>query len=687
MASRLLKTRHIPIVQPAYRLVYSCPLFALVLLWQELCYRIFCQSFLGRGLIYTLLFILPLGCLFGLATAFFNEKWNFRLAKILLALSTLWMMIQSVYHQIFGTVVVTSSFNMAGDALGSYWKEALSSALQTLPLLLLLALPLVALCIWGRRLSWVKISPPKLGMAAGAMIILQLIAVLSLSVPTGGIISMREIYRQSFIPDMTVSNFGVLTTLRLDITMNLIGLEEADSVDFSSYSTAANTNTTAPTAEGGDTAGESEVEIAPVVYEPNIMDIDFDALISQETSSTLKSIHSYVASKEPTLQNEYTGLFEGKNLIFITAEAFWIGAVSQEYTPTLYRLSQESFVFNNFYNPLWYYSTVDGEYAATTGLVPSNKVNASQKYAGANQISMYFSMGNQLSAQGYPTLAYHNNTSTYYDRYLSHPNLGYDFYAGDTGLDVNMSWPQSDLEMMELTIPDALAGDLPFHNYYMTVSGHLQYNFIGNAMAIKNKDAVADAPYSDGAKAYLACNIELDKALEYTLAQLEEAGELENTVIVLSGDHYPYGLDSLSPAIDELTQDGTQDDPFEIHHSTLILWSGDMADEEPIVVDKLCSSIDILPTLLNLFGLDYDSRLLAGRDILSTSDGFVVFNNRSYISELGRYDAASDTFTPNDGAEIPDGYAAAMYQRSTDLLNYSSDMLFADYYRSIGLEW
>lgn len=692
MTSRLAKIEKKQ-TAPLQQLCYRILIFIGALLWQELSYRLFCQTFWGRGLAHTVLFVLPMGCLFGLLTAFWSARWNLIVAKVLLSLTTLWMVIQSVYHGIFGTVLVTSSFNMAGDAIGSYWKEALGGVVDTLPLIVLLVLPLVLLMIFGQRFCWRPVTMRLGGALTGAMAVLQLVAVLSLNVPTSGLMSMREIYRQSFIPDLTVSNFGLLTTLRLDITMGLVGLEETEDVFFepavaplqSAQEGTPPVQSTTPPATGTDT---EETSATPIVYEANVMDIDFETLIAEETDSSLAKIHTYIASKTPTLQNEYTGIFEGKNLIFITAEAFWIGAVSEEYTPTLYKLSQECFVFNQFYNPLWYYSTVDGEYAATTGLVPSNQVNASQKYAGANEISMYFSMGNQLSALGYPTMAYHNNTSTYYNRYLSHPNLGYEFYAGDTGLDVDMgNWPQSDLEMMEATIPQALAGELPFHNYYMTVSGHLQYNFVGNDMSIKNRDAVADAPYSDGAKAYLACNIELDKALEYTLDQLEQAGELENTVIVLSGDHYPYGLDSLSPAIDELTQPGTQQDPLEIHHSTLILWSGDMAEEEPVVVDKLCSSIDILPTLLNLFGLEYDSRLLAGRDILSTAEGYVPFNNRSYISELGRYDAASDTFTPNEGVEIPEGYAASVYQRTTNLLNYSSKMLFADYYRELGLVW
>ena len=297
-------------------------------------------------------------------------------------------------------------------------------------------------------------------------------------------------------------------------------------------------------------------------------------------------------------------------------------------------------------------------------------------------------MGNQFSKLGYPTMAYHNNTAKYYDRHLSHPNLGYDqFLAGDTGLDVEMSWPQSDLEMLELTLGDALAGDLPFHNYYMTVSGHLNYNFPGNAMARKNKELVADYEGTDAAKAYLACNIELDKALEYTLKTLEEAGQLENTVIVLSGDHYPYGLDDFAPAMDELTKPGTQDSPFEKHHSSLIIWSGDRANKEPVVITKPCSSIDVNPTVSNLFGLEYDSRLFSGRDILSDTEGLVIFNNKNFIVKEGSYEVSTSTFTPYEGYEMPsEEFIAAKYKEVKSRVNQATNILFNDYYRKIGLE-
>lgn len=154
-------------------------------------------------------------------------------------------------------------------------------------------------------------------------------------------------------------------------------------------------------------------------------------------------------------------------------------------------------------------------------------------------------------------------------------------------------------------------------------------------------------------------------------------------MIVLSGDHYPYGLDGTG-AIDELAGEGTEADPFEKYRSTLILWSGDM--EEPVVVDKPCYSVDIIPTLSNLFGLEYDSRLLAGRDILSDAPGLVIFNDYSYLTELGRYNADTDTFTPNEGAQVPENYAQDTYWEARYIRSYSEKILFNDYYRKIGLE-
>lgn len=648
-------------------------LFLCSFLWLELIYRLFCvERFFDRGLLYILLFTLPVSLICAILCSVWNETANRIVAGVLLGMSSLWYMIQSVYFTIFRTVLVTKSFGMAGDALSNYWRETLAGIGKTLPCLLLLFVPLIAYIFLRRHITLsVRADGPELLALGGGALAFHLLALLCLNLPSADLLTTKELYKGMLIPDLAVSRFGVMTTLRLDVSQSLFGADIPDD------------DVLLPDPSGSSSADISSDTPPEVVYQPNVLDIDFDALAQQETNKTLKGMHQYFGSREPTLQNEYTGMFQGKNLIMLTGEAFWIGAIHPTYTPTLYKLANEGFVFKNFYNPLWWYSTIDGEYAHCTGLIPSNQSrDSSFKITGKNQNSMYFCMGNMLGMEGYPTTAYHNHTHSYYSRHLSHPNMGYDYYGVGAGLDVKKSWPESDLEMMEKTIPQALAGPKPFHNYYMTVSGHMNYNFIGNAMSMKHKAEVADSGLSEAAQAYLACNMELDKALEYVLAELEAAGELENTVICMSGDHYPYGLDGTG-AIDELTAPGTEEDLIEKYRSSLILWCGSM--NEPVVVEKPCSSIDVLPTLCNLFGLEYDSRLIIGRDILSTAPGLVPTNKFCYVSELGKYYSNTSTFVPNEGVEVPEGYVEQTYKEVQRMVTYSGRILFNDYYRKIGL--
>jgi len=650
-------------------------LFLCSFLWLELIYRLFCvERFFDRGLLYILLFSIPLSLVCAILGSVWNEMGNRIATGVLLGLATLWYMIQSVYFTIFRTVLVTKSFGMAGDALSNYWRETLAGIGKTLPCLFLLLAPVAAYVLLHRHITpSVRADGPELLAFGGGVLAFHLLALLCLNLPSADLLTTKDLYNGMLIPDLAVSRFGVMTTLRLDAGQSLFGADIPDD----------DVLLPDPDLSGSTSGDQSEDEPPPeVVWEPNILDIDFETLAEQETDKTLKGMHQYFGSREPTLQNEYTGLFKGKNLIMLTGEAFWVGAIHPTYTPTLYKLANEGFVFKNFYNPLWWYSTIDGEYAHCTGLIPSNQSkNSSFKITGMNKNSMYFCMGNMLGMEGYPTTAYHNHTHSYYSRHLSHPNMGYDYYGVGAGLDVKKTWPESDLEMMEQTIPQALAGQKPFHNYYMTVSGHMNYNFVGNAMSMKHKAVVADSGLSEAAQAYLACNMELDKALEYVLQELEAAGELENTVICMSGDHYPYGLDGTG-AIDELTTPGTEDDIIEKYRSTLILWCGGM---DPVAVEKPCSSIDVIPTLCNLFGLDYDSRLIIGRDILSSAPGLVPTNKFCFVSELGKYYKNTNTFIPNEGVTVPEGYVEQTFKEVQRMVNYSGRILFNDYYRKIGL--
>ena len=121
------------------------------------------------------------------------------------------------------------------------------------------------------------------------------------------------------------------------------------------------------------------------------------------------------------------------------------------------------------------------------------------------------------------------------------------------------------------------------------------------------------------------------------------------------------------------------DPVFEIYENSLILWSADL--EEPVHVDKYCSSLDVMPTLANLFGLEYDSRLMAGRDILSDEPGLVIFSNYSFLTDLGAYNSTTDVFTMWDGSEPDPDYVAERVAEVQNRVAYSASILDNDYYR------
>ncbi len=662
------------ITKAMFRLIF----IILSICWMEALLKYYCFGIvLGAEFIYTLLFSLPIACLLTLLSSLFNNQRNKVIFAILLFLHCCWYITQAVYYAIFKSFLLLDKINMIKDAFSSYGVIAVDAFFSALPIALLMLAPtiiIITLFVKDRknRLAalFKPLSPKLLIFYILFFILTQTTAVFATYISDGGILSPKSVYTDSWTPELSMRTFGNLTTLRLNLKQIFIPSD----TEVSANIVVVERNEPDSDKDALE-AATPDIDIdEPVIYEANTLPIDFTQLITDENDSEINDLHAYFSQKEATLQNEYTGIFAGKNLIFITAEGFWQYAVNKEYTPTLYMLANQGFVFENFYNPLWWSSTTDGEFVATNGLHPLNYTRA---FYETHDNFMPFTMGNMLLAEDYNTTAYHNHSYDYYDRHLTHPNMGYDYYGLGNGLDVTPYWPESDLEMMELTIPDAIESDETFHNYYMTVSGHLYYTFDGNAMSSKNMQAVESLNMSEEAKAYLACQIELDKALEYILEELEKAGELENTVICISSDHYPYGLSE--EALIEFH--GELPDEFELHRSPLIIWSGDM--EEPIHIDKVCSSVDILPTLLNLFGLEYDSRLLSGKDILSNSPGIVLFSNQSFITDEGRYSTIVDKWIPNSNSTATESYASDIFNYLQLLIDANETIIMSDYYSSI----
>lgn len=638
--------------------------FVLSFMYLELLLRIIIDSHIinvfSKGVLMNVLFIIPISLFFTMFSIFFTKRINFIIINLLIGLTSILYISQLIYFDVFSTFYNFYSLGNA-TAILEFWSGIISAISRNFFWIILMFLPFfLSITTLKKYFSFDKKNIRFIGTFFVLFLIFQLLSVFLINIQSKEKNSTYDLYYHTSSPVLSVEKLGLFTTMRLDLQRHL--------TEWSPTLSEPPKTIHIPKEDENE---QEEIKNTPIEY--NIMEIDFDKLIETENNETAKNMHIYFKNKQPTEKNEYTGKFKGYNLILITAEAFSPYAVHKEITPTLYKLVNEGYQFNDFYVPIWDVSTSDGEYVALNSLVPKPGVWSFSE-SGRNYVP--FVLGNQLKELGYKTVGYHNHTYSYYDRHISHPNMGYEYKGIGNGLNVKETWTASDLEMMKKTVHEYI-NDEPFHAYYMTVSGHLEYNFFGQEMALKNKKYVDHLELSNQAKAYLATQIELDKALEYLLSELKKANVIDKTLIVLSSDHYPYGLEF--ETINEF--EGREvDRTFEIYKNNLIIYAEGM---EKTVINEPTSSLDILPTVLNLMGITYDSRLLMGRDIFSNEEPIVVFRDGSFITDKGRYDAINGKFIPKENIETPENHIETLKNKANEIFYYSSKILETDYYRKI----
>ena len=640
-------------------------LFCLTGVYVELCLHLCVFRSLDRYAGYLVLFGLLGGALCTLLTSCLPKILRQITGLFLIAAQVLLAEVQLVYQCIFGDFMPVSQIGMGGNVIVNFNSQLLYGIRQNLPQILLLLLPLIAviLCLALRRVQVLKLRLRwKQALASFAVLLALLLTV------TGSMYAGRN---KPFSVYHTFTNVDTST----DSSYKKIGMlaTTAQELRYMLFGSSGNITITPSSLNTSD---------APRTYSSNsynvIEDIDFTALADSADSDILKATDEYLSSVTPTRKNNYTGLLKDYNLITICAESFCPWFISEELTPTLYQLSHTGILFENYYGTFQSVTT-NGEYTMCMGLYPDmsrTKTDSSFNVAGTNYLP--FCLGNALKGMGYQTWAYHDYIGDFYNRNITHANMGYTFKAADSGLDMKIDWPSSDLEMMEASVDDYINSGEPFHAYYMTFSGHYQYNW-DNAMSAKNRDAVKDLPYSEPVKAYIACNLELEYALEYLMQRLEQAGVVDKTCIVLTNDHYPYGLTEAE--YNELAGQ-TLDTTFEKYRNSFICYVPGLS--ENIVVDEYCSTADILPTLLNLFGVDYDSRLLAGTDVLSSGIHAAVLSDKSFLTKTFRYDAGTETVIPADeNAVISDELVEAYRLYVDSRFQLSGNILNSDYYAHV----
>ena len=567
----------------------------------------------------------------------------------LLLLAYVYYGTQLVYADVFGSYLSLAYAAVGGEAVATFWNIVLAAIWHCLPRLLLMALPIAAFFLLRRKKRLPGPSRPLAAQLAllGGAAALTAAGVLTLPLTgTGPASAYAAFHSATATIDRRAEQLGLLTAGALDAKQILLG---SGGVQF--YSGMDLT-------AGGQ--GPAQV----------LAGMDLEALDQMTEDQDLHSLNQYFASLQGTAKNDYTGLFSGYNLIVVCAEAFSPYLIDEDLTPALYRMANEGIVFRNFYNSFPNLTT-NGEYSLCMGLMPDL---SRMSFAVSEENYLPFCLGAVFSDQaGVEARAYHNNIGTFYDRVNTHTNMGYTFEAIDFGLDMAPGSPTSDLEMMEKTVDEYL-GQEPFHAYYMTYSGHADYSFSDNDISAQNQDLVADLEGSEALRAYYACQLELERAMAYLLSRLEEAGIAEHTVVVLTGDHSPYGL----PSEDyEALAGEAASEPYWQYRNSFLCWTGGL--KEPIVVEDYCCTQDILPTLLNLFGFDYDSRLLTGRDVLSDCTHAALLKDGSFLTDRMIYNAADGAVTWL--GEEDETYAQELIGAMENQFTVAAAILDTDYYQ------
>ena len=642
----------------------SLLLFCGASVYVELCLHLCVYRSLDRRAVYLVLFGLLGGTVCTLLTTHLPKIARQIVGVLLVAVQVLFAEVQLMYHAIFGNFMPISQVSMGGNVITNFDSQILYSIGKNIVPILLLLVPLIVtiLCLALRKLRVLTVRLKWRQALATLGILLTL-----LLATTGIMCAGRD---KSFSVYKTFTNVNTSTDSSYkSVGMLATTVQELRYMVFGSSGSVIIT----PSPLGTDTRQ---------LYSSNsynvIESIDFAKLAESADNIMCRTTDEYLAQVVPTRKNNYTGLLQDYNLITICAESFCPWFISEELTPTLYKLSHTGIVFENYYGTFQSVTT-NGEYTMCMGLYPDmsrTKTDSSFNVAGTNYLP--FCLGNALKEKGYQTWGYHDYIGDFYNRNITHANMGYTFKAADSGLDIKIDWPSSDLEMMEASVDDYINSGEPFHAYYMTFSGHYQYNW-DNAMSAKNRDAVKDLPYSEPVKAYIACNLELEYALEYLMQRLEEAGVADKTCIVLTNDHYPYGL--TEDEYNELAGQ-TLDTTFEKYRNSFICYVPGLS--ENIVVDEYCSTADILPTLLNLFGVDYDSRLLAGTDVLSSGLHVAVLSDKSFLTKTFRYDAGTETVIPADESiTVSDGLVKTYRLYVDSRFQLSGNILNSDYYAHV----
>lgn len=377
---------------------------------------------------------------------------------------------------------------------------------------------------------------------------------------------------------------------------------------------------------------------------------------------------------EPT-RSDFSGIFEGKNLLLIEAESLNNLAIDPELTPTLYRIKHNGLVVRGYNSPLLPGSTSDTEFMVNTSLLPSSNGKITFNTYANNAYPV--TLAKVFTENNYFSMASHNNYGIYYNRSEMLPALGYTFYDA-LGLNAYDNVPDSDVIDHVKWIMYEYENVFSF---WVTYNGHQPYSMdtLSEDM-LKHYDLVnkryPNMPEPE--KIYFAKNMDLDRGLASLLKDYENNDLLDDLVIVIYGDHFPKGLFENKEDYRSMCENNGIE--FENCFTTpLIIWNNDSIMG---YVDKVSSPLDVAPTIFDLFNLNYPYQLTLGYSVFDPNYRGFNFNEFGVImTDDFTYDTARQTITHNwtKPEEVFKLEAEALYAK----LQLGSKIVETNYFNSL----
>lgn len=625
------------------------------LMGTELIFKGLSFELFDKNLIRILLFTISTSLVVTYIASLFKEK----IAKTIIVLFnfiiSIYGLVQITFKSFMGNYM---SFGMlSNNGVGRVSAEVKtflgSITIKSLTILLPTIITLLIFIFLKKWFSYEKTTKTRKLVLLSIVVIVYIATLLTLNIKALDnnleLKSAKQLYYNPNMVDLSLKNIGVNRFLLRDI-INIFN-DNKELVDVTPVS-----KPTIPTIVEPD-------------YKREIDDSDWDELIKNEKDSVINNLHQFYKSQNITSKNAYTGMFKDKNLILIMVEALDLSAIDENLTPTLYRLTKEGWYFNNYYAPKYSCTTGESEFIALTSIIPSNATCTPFTYQNNDYPTSIFNLFNKA---GYTSTSYHGWSDKYYPRTNLHKHMGSTFYnASKLNINTNGGW-SSDVETITKAY-DIFSKNDKYFSFIITVSMHFSYDF-DDSITRRNWNKVKNLDTGISMKRYLAKAIEFDKALEQLLKNLEEDGELDDTVIAIFGDHHPYNLDfsylakrSNVDRYEDLNEDLM---PFIIYNS----------EQKPKVISKTSSTFDILPTLANLFDLDYDPRYYTGKDIFSNEASKVIFSNGSWVTDNAIYFASTGKYKLKN-EEVGEDYISKTNKEIGNLFTVSENTLKKNYFK------